>query len=83
MYIKMPTVFILGKFKFIIRTKDHSPPHVHVVYANCECKIVIENLKLIKNRGFSKHEITVLTKTIASYRDVFQKAWEFIHEKDE
>ena len=49
----MPTLFILFGLAFRIFTRDHLPPHVHVLSQDGEAKFEIRNdgVELIENKG--------------------------------
>lgn len=43
----MPTVKIIDSIKIDIYSREHNPPHIHVLYAEYEELIEIESLKTI------------------------------------
>ena len=53
----MPVIFETQGIKFRIYPQDHQPPHIHVIKNECEVKIKIDDLSVIKNFGFSNQEI--------------------------
>ncbi|MCD8210379.1 MAG: DUF4160 domain-containing protein [Prevotella sp.] len=48
----MPEILRLFGLKFYIYTRDHQPPHIHVVSADGSAKFVIEKeIRLLENFG--------------------------------
>jgi hypothetical protein len=73
----MPTVLILGPYKFVFFSTDKGEPrHIHVVRDRALAKFWLEDVSLAKNRGFPEHEITTLEKLVAEHRETFRKAWD-------
>lgn len=55
----MPTLFILFGLEFRIFTRDHLPPHVHVLSQDGEAKFEIrdDGVILIENKGLKPIKI--------------------------
>lgn len=55
----MPTLFILFGLAFRIFTRDHLPPHVHVLSQDGEAKFEIgdNGVELIENKGLKPIKI--------------------------
>lgn len=73
----MPTVLIIGPYKFVFFSTDKGEPrHIHVVRDRALAKFWLEDVVLAKNRGFPDHEITALEKLVVEHRETFRKAWD-------
>jgi hypothetical protein len=79
----MPTVLWLGNLRVMIRTNDHSPPHVHVVGNAHEAKFALNcprgPVTLVENYGFSLSEVTRIKQGTQKNVVVLCNAWEKIH----
>ena len=78
----MPIILITKNLKFYIYPKDHNPPHVHVIGADCEAKITILSLECIQNNGFSEKDISKIIKFLEDKIDILIDAWEAFHENE-
>ena len=60
----MPVVLRYGKIRFLFYSDDHLPIHIHAIYGNSEasCKIVVSDLAISNNKGFSRKDLNVLKK---------------------
>lgn len=84
MYIMlMGTIFQFRHIKFVIRTRDHKPPHVHILRGDCEAKIEIKTCKVIRNNGFSSNDLKRIINFIADREDLFMEAWNEIHQSED
>jgi hypothetical protein len=61
----MPTIFIIGPFKFIINTKDHGPAHVQCVGPGVYVVIEIATQEVTRNKGVSLRDIKRLQAIVA------------------
>ena len=83
MYLmSMGTVFIFRSVKFVIRTNDHNPPHVHIIRGDCEAKIEIKGRRIIRSMGYSSNDIKRIVKFMEEREDLLLEAWYEIHKKD-
>ena len=78
----MPTIFEIGPFRIIIRTRDHLPAHVHCRCPDGEVLIEIESLKVIRNHGVHLSDVRRLKVFVSEKREVLMNEWEHFHGKD-
>ena len=52
--IVSPTVAYYKSIRFMIRTNDHGPAHIHAIKDDCEAVIEIETGEVVRCHGFSK-----------------------------
>ena len=72
----MPTIFIVFGFCFKLYSNDHEPIHVHVTKDGHEAKFnVVPAVELVINRGFKKHELTVITGIIEENTEILVERW--------
>ena len=72
----MPTVFIVFGFCFKFYSNDHEPVHIHVTKDGHEAKFNLEPMvELVVNRGFKKHELTVMTGIIEENAEILRERW--------
>jgi hypothetical protein len=73
----MPTILVIGPYKFIFFSTDKGEPrHIHVVRENALAKFWLDEVSLAKSRNFPDHELSVIEKLVAQHRDTFRKAWD-------
>ena len=73
----MPTVLVIGPYKFIFFSTDKGEPrHIHVVRDNALAKFWLDEVSLAKSRNFPDHELSAIEKLVAQHRDTFRKAWD-------
>jgi len=73
----MPVVLRYGKIRFLFYSDDHLPIHIHAIYGNSEasCKIVVSDLAISNNKGFSRKDLTILKKIVKTNEDLITEAW--------
>ena len=73
----MPTVKnIPGPFRLFLTSFDgNGPAHVHVERADMTCKFWLRPLSLVRNHGFSAHELNVIRRLIDTHRRTILEAW--------
>ena len=72
----MPTVFIVFGFCFKFYSNDHEPIHVHVTKDGHEAKFDLQpSVELVYNRGFKRHELTIVKGIIEENADLLIERW--------
>lgn len=84
----MPTVVTInGKFRLVIRTNDHEPPHVHATRgtgkSSSHAKIELDSLEISQVKNCSCKQLRLLVAAIIQHRDELSAEWERIHGKEE
>jgi hypothetical protein len=79
----MPTILRQSGFEFIIRTHDHLPPHIHVLYGGTEVLINLgtsDNLPSIREvRRMSNRNISRALLITIQNNEIFLGRWREIH----
>ena len=79
----MPTIHREAGFIVIVRTDDHPPLHVHVVYAGKEALVNIGNAEeapsLRQARGMRTPDVGRAVRLIAKHQELCLAAWEKYH----
>ena len=78
----MGTVFRYRDVRIIIRTNDHSPPHVHVIRGDAEAKIYILSREIHFSHGFTKNDLRRITHFLAEQQETLMEAWDAIHKEE-
>jgi hypothetical protein len=74
--IVSPTVFRYKNYRFLFFSREEARCHIHVVSPDGEAKFwVVPEVKLVENFGFSKRQITELTKIVKGHRDDIENSW--------
>jgi hypothetical protein len=72
----MPTILRKGGYRFFFFSNEtQEPPHVHVQQAERYAKFWLRPIRLAKNVGFRRNEITQIGKIVSEKRSSLLKAW--------
>lgn len=76
----MPEILRLFGLRFYIYTRDHQPPHIHVVSQDGTAKFAItDTIKLIDNAGMKSKDLKLAESVIEDNRENILKEWVKIH----
>jgi hypothetical protein len=76
----MPTILILFGLKFRLYTREHFPPHCHVVSQDGEAKFEIsEAVVLIENKGIKPKDLKLAEYVLEENLELIQKEWKKLH----
>lgn len=77
----MPTLFILFGLTFRIFTRDHFPPHVHVISQDGEAKFAVnhDEVKLIVNKGIKSKDIKLAESILEENKELVVEEWNKLH----
>ena len=80
----MATVVRVGKLRVIVYSRDHPPPHVHVVGPRGQAKILVDgpegHPRLEWNLGLSRRELARALAIVADHRELILTEWKRIHD---
>ena len=76
-----PTVAYFKSIRFMIRTKDHPPPHIHAVKDDHEAVIEILTGEVVRSRGFSERDLARIVKEVLANQDFLKEQWDEIHKE--
>lgn len=78
----MPEILRLFGLKFYIYTRDHEPPHVHVVSADGEAKFIVgDTIELFANHGMKNKDIHLAESILEDNKELIRENWVKIHGK--
>lgn len=79
----MPTIMKLFGLIFRIYTRDHMPPHVHVLSQQGEAIFQIneETVSLRDNKGLKPKDINLALSILEENRELIINEWNNIHGK--
>ncbi len=73
----MPTCLRLGPYRLFFYSNDVAEPrHIHVEREGSRAKFWLEPVRLEWNRGFSRHEVREVRRTVESHRDELVRCWD-------
>ena len=79
----MPTVLRRNGFEIAIRTHDHEPPHVHVLFGGDEVVINLgidgRNPYVREVRGMSRRDIRRAVDIVTPNNEILLLEWQRIH----
>jgi NADPH-dependent glutamate synthase beta subunit-like oxidoreductase len=79
----MPTILRRNGFEFVIRTRDHEPPHVHVLYAGTEVLFNLgigDDMPTIREiRGMNRQNVRRAFEIAVENNEMFLARWREIY----
>jgi hypothetical protein len=67
----------------IVYSRDHPPPHVHVVTPQGQAKVLVEGRSghpaLVWNLGLSRRDLALALEAIEDHREAILAEWNRIH----
>ena len=77
----MPTLFKLFGLIFRIYTRDHRPPHVHVISQEGEAIFTVseDRVEMRENKGMRQKDISLSLSVIYENKELILKEWENYH----
>jgi hypothetical protein len=78
------TVVRIGKLRVMVYSRDHRPPHVHVVAPRGQAKILVDGPGgtpgLEWNLGLSRRELAQALAAVEDHRELILAEWKRIHD---
>lgn len=79
----MVTVLRVGKLKYKVNRRDHSPPHVHVEGGGATVRVNLLTLEVMDvSTEFSKSMVRKIVMYIAEHKEELLEKWVEFHEED-
>ena len=76
----MGTIFwIRNKIRLVIYSRDHRPPHVHIIAPDAEARITIETLEVLEAYGFDRSDVKEFIEFIKQRQEKIKEKWNEIH----
>ena len=76
----MPEILRIFGLKFYIYTRDHQPPHVHVVSQDGSARFSItETVTLLANAGMKNKDLKMAEAIIEENKEIIIKEWVKLH----
>ena len=76
----MPTLFKLFGLIFRIYTRDHQPPHVHVISQEGEAIFIIDQEVTVKdNKGMKPKDVSLAVSILEENREIILEEWNKLH----
>jgi hypothetical protein len=80
---RMVTVLRVGKLKYKVNRRDHSPPHVHVEGGGATVRVNLLTLEVMDvSTEFSKSMVRKIVTYIAEHKEELLEKWVEYHEED-
>ena len=72
----MPTVAVVGPYRFFFYSSDRlEPRHVHVKRERSSAKYWLAPVRLDRSKGFSDHELLSIQRIVEQRQAQFLEAW--------
>jgi hypothetical protein len=72
----MPTVKIIGRFRFHFYSADRNePPHIHVQAGRSRAKFWLDDVSLAYSHGFNDKDLNTLAHLVYENQEPFLEAW--------
>ena len=76
----MPTLFKLFGLIFRIYTRDHQPPHVHVISQEGEAIFIIDlEVTLKDNKGMKPKDVSLAVSILEENKEIILEEWNRLH----
>ena len=76
----MPTLFKLFGLIFRIYTRDHQPPHVHVISQEGEAIFIIDyEVTLKDNKGMKPKDVSLAVSILEENKELILEEWNRLH----
>lgn len=70
-----PTIHREKGFEFRVYYNDHEPAHVHAIKSSRECKIGLDPVEVLDNKGLKPAEIKRALQIVAANLDKITSKW--------
>ena len=78
--MSMGTIFwIRNKMRLVIHSRDHRPPHVHIIAPDAEVRITIDTLEVLEVNGFDRSDIKEFVEFMKERQEKIKEKWNEIH----
>ena len=72
----VPTIKIIGQFRFFFSSSDGSePPHVHVQHERKVAKFWLDPVELAESGRLAPHQLNAIARQVERHRLEFIEAW--------
>jgi hypothetical protein len=72
----MPTILLINGYRIGFFSSDgDEPPHVHVSKAGNTAKVWLDPLRVEKNSGFRRHELSEFLRILEEQRETLLRTW--------
>ena len=76
----MPTLFKLFGLIFRIYTRDHQPPHIHVISQEGEAIFIIDyEVTLKDNKGMKPKDVSLAVSILEENKELILEEWNRLH----
>jgi hypothetical protein len=79
----MVTVFRVRRFRIVIFSNDHWPPHVQAIGPDCEARIALgergEHPRLMSNEGLTRAELEEVLVEVDEQIELLRQRWREVH----
>ncbi|SMD38828.1 protein of unknown function [Reichenbachiella faecimaris] len=72
----MPTVLIIGAFRFFFYSNEHLPEHVHVESGEGVAKYSLRPVELVKSSGLNASELSKIRKLVLENQVTLLSKWD-------
>jgi len=78
----MPEIKRFGNCAIVIRTREHAPPHFHIIFKDGrECLVIISSFELTTNDRISLKEISEALTWASCNKELILNKWKEITKK--
>ncbi|WP_076798205.1 DUF4160 domain-containing protein [Chloroflexus islandicus] len=72
----MPTILIIGPYRFFFVSLDHGePPHIHIQRERLVAKFWLDPVQLEKSGGFKAQELNRIGKLVQQHQTYLLERW--------
>ena len=71
-----------NNIRLVIHSRDHRPPHVHIIGPDAEARITIETLEILQVHGFDRSDVKEFIEFIKERQEKIKEKWNEIDSEE-
>jgi hypothetical protein len=72
----VPTVLIVGPYRFHFHSREHGPPHIHVRSADSSAVFLLSPVVQREQKGYTRRHLEVIERLVINHRLEFLRRWD-------
>jgi len=73
--VGVPTLLRVGPYRFLIHSREHLPPHVHVRSNDGEATFTLFPVELHDSKGYTRRQIREIYEAVLVNQHEFLRRW--------
>ena len=73
--VGVPTIYRFGPNVFLFHSREHDPPHVHVLSSDAWAWFELEPVRLRRSKGYTQRQLGQLHRIVEDQQVPFLRRW--------